>query len=234
MPFKNLVTPFAVAALLSVPAAATAQAANWQLPSGTSARARYIDAQPVPYYELRRLAYDEGYREGAKEGERDARRNDRFNYQGKREYQRADRGYHRSIGDRERYRQLFRDGYAAGYSNTYSRLARNDRNDRWPGAYGRQGPYVQQRGPVYGGNGRYPGGAYYTPAIDNGARDGYEKGLEDVRKNRSYDPLRHSWYRSGDRHYEGRYGSREQYKDAYRQGFQRGYERGYQEGRYRW
>ena len=71
-------------------------------------------------------------------------------------------------------------------------------------------------------------------AFDNGARDGYEKGLEDLRKNRSFDPRRHSWYRSGDRHYEGRYGSREQYKDVYRQGFQQGYERGYQEGRYRY
>ena len=69
--------------------------------------------------------------------------------------------------------------------------------------------------------------------VQNGARDGYEKGVEDARKNRSFDPLRHAWYRSGDRHFEGRYGSREQYKDLYRDGFRDGYERGYGESRYR-
>ena len=75
--------------------------------------------------------------------------------------------------------------------------------------------------------------ATHSLAFDNGSRDGYEKGREDIRKNRSFDPLRHSWYRSGDRHYEGQYGSRDEYKNIYRRGFQQGYERGYQEGRYR-
>ena len=98
-----------------------------------------------------------------------------------------------------------------------------------------RGVPTDQQGPYPSRSGDYRnGGGYYTPAFDNGARDGYEKGQEDVRKRRSFDPLRHSWYRSGDRHYENRYGSREQYKDVYRQGFQQGYERGFREGRYNW
>ena len=77
------------------------------------------------------------------------------------------------------------------------------------------------------------GYGYSGPAFENGARDGYEKGLEDIRKNRSFDPLRHSWYRSGDRHYEREYGFKDDYKDTYRRGFQQGYERAFQGGRYR-
>ena len=62
-----------------------------------------------------------------------------------------------------------------------------------------------------------------------GERDGYEKGREDARDNDSYDPVRHSWYRSGDRGYNNRYGTRDDYKLVYRDGFESGYERGYRE-----
>jgi flagellar biosynthesis/type III secretory pathway protein FliH len=237
MSLKQFLGPTAVFAFFAVPSIALAQASTWplQAQSAAVARARYADDQPASYYDLRRRAYDQGYREGLQEGEKDGRRGDRFAYQDEREFQRADRGYNRQFGDRERYRQIFRDGYVNGYSDGYSRYSRNGRYDRRPGDY-RQGPYGQQGGwGSWGGGayGRYPNSGYYSQAIDNGARDGYEKGLEDARKNRSFDPRRHSWYRSGDRHYENRYGSREQYKDVYREGFQRGYERGYQENRYR-
>ena len=64
-------------------------------------------------------------------------------------------------------------------------------------------------------------------------REGFEKGQEDARKGRSSDILRHEWYRDGDRHYENRYGSRQQYEDVYRRGFQQGYEEGFRDWRYR-
>jgi hypothetical protein len=70
---------------------------------------------------------------------------------------------------------------------------------------------------------------YNSVAIQNGERDGYEKGREDARDNDSYDPVRHSWYRSGDRGYNNRYGTRDDYKLVYREGFESGYERGYRE-----
>ena len=46
-----------------------------------------------------------------------------------------------------------------------------------------------------------------APAYPNGVNDGFEKGREDARKRRSYDPLRHEWYRDGDRDYSSEYGS---------------------------
>ena len=196
-------------------------------------RAQYAERQS--YYDSRRAAYDTGFREGAKQGEKDGRQGSVFAYQDERAFQRADKGYNRQYGDIDRYRQSFRSGYVAGYSDSYQRYARNA-----SGRYGSNGRYDDGR--VYPQQGRYPDvrpgnpgqyGGYSNQGFDNGVRDGVEKGAEDARKNRSFDVLRHKWYREGDRNYEGRYGSREQYKDVYRAGFTQGYERGYRDARYR-
>jgi len=228
---RYLLAPVVSAAALAVSVSAHAQSIAWRSP--TESAARYADDQRPSYNDSRRIAYDEGNREGMKEGEKDARRGEAFYFQDEKEFRDADRGYHRNYGDRERYRQSFRTGYASGYDEGYRRSSVNGRNGNggWgtarPGVYGNRG---------YGGygNGGYRNGryGYYTPAYDNGARDGFEKGQEDIRKNRSFDPLRHSWYRSGDRHYEREYGSRDEYKNLYRRGFQEGYDRAYREGRY--
>jgi flagellar biosynthesis/type III secretory pathway protein FliH len=213
------------------------------------------------FYDSGRFAYDNGFREGLKEGEKDGRKSDRFAYQDEKTFQRADKGYQREYGPVDRYRQSFRTGYAAGYSDGYQRYAPNYGNGNGNGRYGNgngrngnNGRYGNGRAvprrdtgdpygypnsgsyPTYpqqypGSNGRY--GSYTDIAVQNGVSDGYEKGVEDARHNRSFDPLRHAWYRSGDRHYESRAGSREQYKDLYRQGFRDGYDRGFREGRYR-
>ena len=230
MLLKHFLAPFATVAVLAVPASLYAQTPTWRFPSASERYRSSTEAQ-VSYSEARRTAYDQGYRQGIREGEKDARRGDQFAYQDEREFRRADRGYHRSFGDRERYRQVFRDGYAAGYSDAYRRLARSNRNN---GPYpNERGPYAQRSPYGYGGGNRYPGGGHYTPAFDNGARDGFQKGEEDARKRRHFDPVRHAWYREGDRHYEGRYGSRQDYKNIYRQGFQQGYEQGFRGSRYR-
>lgn len=70
-------------------------------------------------------------------------------------------------------------------------------------------------------------GSYNSAAYDNGFRDGLEKGHEDARDNDSYDPVRHNRYRSADRGYNQRYGTKEQYKLDYRDGFEAGYQQGY-------
>ena len=206
------------------------------------------------YYDSGRVAYDNGFREGLKQGEKDGRKNDAFRYQDEKTFQRADKGYHREYGSLDRYRQSFRTGYSTGYSEGYQRYAPNYGYGNGRYGNGRAVPrgdvggvyypdrYPNNRGPVYpsypsypssypGSYGRY--GGYYDVAIQNGVNDGYEKGLEDAHRNRSFDPLRHDWYRSGDRHYESRYGSKDQYKDLYRQGFRDGYDRGFRDGRYR-
>ena len=208
-----------------------------------------------PGWNGRQAAYDNGYREGSKEGNKDARKGEYFSYQDEKSFQRADKGYHRTFGDRERYRQVFRNGYAAGYSDGYQRIAGNygsygrgrgravprrpypDVDDRYPNTYPNRYPnrYPNTYPNTYPNRypDAYPGGyGYYSPAFDNGRNDGYEKGMEDFRKNRSFDPLRHKWYRSGDHDYRGEYGSREQYRDIYRRGFQEGYDQGYRQGRY--
>jgi len=172
--------------------------------------------------EVRRAAYDRGFREGVREGEKDGRSRDPFRYEDEGDYRRGDIGYNRSYGSIEQYRHTFRQGFADGYNEGYRRFSRGY------GPSGRYGPY-ENRG--YGG---YPAGrgGYLTP-FDVGARDGYEKGREDARDNDRFDPRRHKWYREGDHDYNGRYGSRDRYKDEYRRGFTQGYERGYRDRRYR-
>jgi flagellar biosynthesis/type III secretory pathway protein FliH len=228
-----LVPAFGVAAL-GLAAPVDAQTRGW-LDTGRS----YSAPAQASAYDSRRIAYDNGFREGLKEGEKDGRKNDRFAYEDEKSFRRADKGYHREYGQVDRYRQSFRTGYVAGYSEGYRRYARgygsigadrarSRRDSRRPDIYSDRRSYPGYPDRAYG---RY--GGYSNIAVENGVSDGYEKGTEDARKNRSFDPLRHAWYRSGDRHYENRYGSREQYKNLYRDGFRDGYERGFREGRYR-
>jgi hypothetical protein len=75
---------------------------------------------------------------------------------------------------------------------------------------------------------RYPTNVSQNSApFRNGYDDGLEKGREDARDNDSFDPVRHSRYRSADRGYQSRYGTRDSYKLYYRDGFEAGYEDGY-------
>jgi hypothetical protein len=95
--------------------------------------------------------------------------------------------------------------------------------------------YAQGRGyPNYPSRGGvYRGGGYTEAAYQRGLDDGYRQGSDAARDGDRFDPRRESWYRSADRGYSGRYGSRNQYRQIYRDGFVRGYEQGYREARYR-
>jgi hypothetical protein len=225
MQIRSSIATLAALAALSLSGSAFAQSVDRARTAGLP-RLTYVDERQS-VYDSRRFAYDEGYREGVKEGEKDARRGERFWYEDERTYQRGDKGYHRRYGDPGRFQASFRNGYATGYSDAYQRIARTVRRDN-------RGP---DRGPRYGYGssvGIYgrPGYGYVSPAVEHGRREGYEKGVEDARRNRTFDARRHRWYRDGDRHYESRYGSRELYRDQYRRAFQDGYDRGYREGRY--
>ncbi len=195
--------------LLAVAAAGTAC-------TSTYAVARY----PAGPRAVDDRAYQLGYDEGRRHGENDARRNRAHDYARHGDYRDADDGY-RGYGDRNAYRSVFRQGFVAGYNDGYRRYAR--------GGYGAP-PYGSRGGPVYGSRGGpvYSGrGAYVSPAVQNGYRDGYEAGVDDRRDNDRFDPIRPSRYREGDRGYQGRYGSREDYKRDYRAAFQQGYADGY-------
>ena len=221
---KRLVfVPALALAALSMAVSAQAQSGGWL----ETSRASYADEQRG-YNDSRRAAYENGFREGVKVGERDGRGRSNSSFRNDRAYQRADNGYHRSFGNIDRYREAFRSGFEAGYTDAYRRYGRDDR-----GRDGRWSTDRDGRWSTGGYQGRYSRSAQYHPAFRSGLEEGYEKGVEDAGKRRSYDVLRHKWYREGDRHYESRYGSREQYKDVYREGFKEGYDRGYREGRYR-
>jgi hypothetical protein len=217
---RLFLAPALVAAALASSVPAYAQSTGWLIGS----RAGYSADERQSYSASRQAAYDAGFREGRTEGERDGRRGERRSFQDERTYQRADKGYHREFGDIDRYRQSFRTGFAAGYSDAY---------DRFSGGYRNRGGIDPRRPGTYpDARPGYPGqGGYVSPAFENGRSDGYEKGIEDARKRRSFDPLRHDWYRAGDRHYAREFGAKQQYEDLYRRGFREGYERGFRGGR---
>jgi hypothetical protein len=224
-------------ALCTTLLAAAAPAGAQQLNSWMTQRAAYVDDGQYPYNDGRRIAYDNGFREGRNDGEHAARDRRPFDLERERDYRNGDHGYNHSYGNKDRYREEFRVGYAAGYREAYDRYGYNGgynggravpRRD----GYGYPTPYPQTS-PRYD----YPRGGGYgysgNIAFENGARDGYEKGLDDLRHRRYPDYARQKWYRSGDHDYNGRYGPREIYKDQYRRGFQQGYDRAFREGR-RW
>lgn len=218
---RTVIVP--VLATLALAVATTAEA-QW---GGRDSRSSYGYGR---YDEVRRIAYDRGFREGVKEGEKDGRSRDPFRYQDEGDFRRGDVGYHRNYGDETFYRQHFRSGFADGYADGYRRYNRGYN----PPGYGYGRPGYGNRpgygtGPGYG----YGRDERFVSAFEIGAREGYEKGRDDGQRNRAFDARRHEWYRSGDRHYENRYGNREQYKIEYRRGFTSGYERGYREARYR-
>ena len=51
-------------------------------------------------YDVRRIAFDNGYRDGLREGQKDDRRDDRYNYRDEKRYRQADAGYRREYGSR--------------------------------------------------------------------------------------------------------------------------------------
>ena len=105
------------------------------------------------------------------------------------------------------------------------RYGRNDRG-RDDGWYGRDDRYGTERWPN-GQNGRYES----RYAFDQGYRDGVAKAQEDMRDGDRYDPARHGWYKSGDRGYNSRYGTRDEYRTSYRSGFVQGYDDTYRDNR---
>ena len=185
-PRRTALTFVLLISTLAFPAAQT----NGWLDNGRSS----YSEQRQSYYDAGRAAYDNGYREGSKQGEKDGRKGQRFDFRDEKTFQRADKGYHREYAPVDRYRQSFRTGYSAGDSEGYQRYAPNagyGNNGRY--GNGRAVPRRDTRGPVTYPNtypsypNQYPGtGGYRDAAFQNGVDDGYTKGVEDARKNRSF------------------------------------------------
>ena len=106
-----------------------------------------------------------------------------------------------SCRDAERIASRSRDARVIyGDQGRYdSRRDDRDRYDnRYPGRYEQRYPYGNSRN-----------GAMTVP-YQNGYRDGLEKGREDAGDRDSFDPVRHSRYRSADHGYNSRYGPKDQ------------------------
>jgi hypothetical protein len=73
--------------------------------------------------DVARIAYDHGFHEGLEAGENDGLNGRRFEPSRHGDWRDGDEGYHRNYGDREFYRQSFRNGFEAGYLQAYSRYA---------------------------------------------------------------------------------------------------------------
>ncbi len=205
---------------------------------GACAYAQYGNYPRGGYGRVDSRAYDFGYREGLQAGRRDARNGRPTGFQYDRDYQRADKGWNWRYGDREAYRYEFRRGYERGYREAYSANGGYRRDDYGRDGYGRGGHgrdgygYPGNPNGTYGGTYPRDGYGYRSSAAQYGFDEGYQKGREDARDGDPYYPERQKWYREGDRHYNSRYGSRDQWKFDYREAFKQGYERGYREGRY--
>jgi len=86
--------------------------------------------------------------------------------------------------------------------------------------------YPSQRGGIY------RSGGYNDPAYSRGYDDGYRQGLYAARDGDRPDVRREGQYRDGDRGYNPRYGSRNQWRQVYRDGFAAGYDQGYRNASY--
>jgi len=181
------------------------------------------------YYgrDVSRIAYDNGFRDGARAGERDGRSGRPFSYNRHDDWRDADDGYRREFGNYDFYRRTYRNGFENGYSNSYNQY---NYGGRYPRNYPNGGGYPSY--PTYPTYPSGPGGVAiprgsYSPAGQNGYRDGLEAGRDDARSRRAFDPVRAKRYRDGDHDYDNRYGSRDEYKREYRAAFQQGYQDGY-------
>ena len=204
-------------------------------------RPSYADEARQPYNESRRVAYDNGYREGVKEGERDARSRNTFDYQDERTWQRADKGYHRSFGDRQRYEQTFRTGFASGYSDAYRRFApgydSRGNGGIYPNTRGGYG-YPGQGGYQESGSGRLWVSRTRRLRLQPGVREWRERRIRKGTRGRARPRLLRPAatqvvQRRRPQLQELRTARGSSTRTLYRQGFKEGYERGYREWSYR-
>jgi hypothetical protein len=175
-------------------------------------RRRHRTDHRTSYADAQRTARDNGYRDGLKRGEEALRGGRTLDIERERDYRNAENGYNRSLGDRNRYRDTYRGGFAQGYRDGYARR-------------GILRPSFSSS-PI---SGRGWGGTANYGAYQNGVADGYKKGLDDVGDRKRPDVERQKWYRNGDHDYDSRYGPKETYRVEYRRGFEEGYNRAYSE-----
>lgn len=70
-------------------------------------------------FQLRQTALNAGANEGNKAGREDRQHNRAFEYRNKSAFQKATKDYSSKLGDREIYKQYFREAFSHGYTEGY-------------------------------------------------------------------------------------------------------------------
>ena len=70
-------------------------------------------------FQLRQTALNAGANEGNKAGREDRQHNRSFEYRNKSAFQKATKDYSSKLGDREIYKQYFREAFSHGYTEGY-------------------------------------------------------------------------------------------------------------------
>jgi hypothetical protein len=75
--------------------------------------------------QLYQTAHLNGFRDGLARGRADRRDRERENAQRSREYKRATNGYDRRLGNKNTYKQVYREAFLQGYKQAYTRIPNN-------------------------------------------------------------------------------------------------------------
>jgi hypothetical protein len=70
-------------------------------------------------FDLRQTALNAGFNEGVKAGRDDRRRGRSYEFRDESAFQKATKDYSSRLGDREIYRQYFREAFSHGYADGY-------------------------------------------------------------------------------------------------------------------
>lgn len=205
--------------------------------SGLAARDRYGALSSKQY------GYNSGYQDGYQFGQDSIARGAPYDYRSE-DFQYADRGYNRSMGERDDFQHGYRDGYKAGYSDGFNR-----RPGRFNNGYGaNQQNYGYDESSREYRNGSYPaynqddgyernardfnryrerGYGNRKIADDYGYRDGAAQGEKDRINGKAYRPNKNDRFEDANHGYQREFGKKDLYKQEYRQAFIHGYQDGY-------
>jgi len=137
------------------------------------------------------------------------------------------------------YRNMYAQGYQAGYYNQQAGVWGRDRagdhdrdDDRWRHDRDRRG-WGYGNGGYNGPYGAYPSGSYGygngNVAYQYGYKDGFDLGANDARRGAAYNDHGSGAYKHGDNGFPG--GNKGVYQQEYRQAYQQGYRAGYSQAR---
>ena len=191
----------------------------------------------------KQYGYNFGYQDGYQFGRDSVARGAPYDYRSE-DFRYANRGYDRSMGERDDFQHGYRDGYKAGYSDGY-----NGRPGRLNDGYG---PYSHNNGydessrdyrngsyPAYNhgdgyernvnGDDQYRDRGYGNRSVagDFGYRDGVAQGEKDRIKGKTFRPSKNDRFEDADHGYQKELGKKNIYKEQYRLAFVRGYQEGY-------